>query len=126
MKNLLTFGLTLCLSIFTVVGFAKDGDSDLKKATINSITIKMTTQEKSVSLKWTAIDQKNIIGFVIEKSRDGINYNFVQNINAVNTEVLGQYSSMKIKVNNTSYLRVGVKMTNGEIAYLEPMLAEAL
>jgi uracil phosphoribosyltransferase len=117
---------TIALVIFaTVAAKANEGGLEVKKADLNStVSVNMIARNNSINLKWTAVEQKNIVAFVIEKSRDGVAYNFVQNVNVVNAETLGQYASMKMKVNNPTYFRVGVKYADGTVIYMAPMLAD--
>jgi hypothetical protein len=108
--------LVIIIGLFSLSASAKDGGRE--KNIRANIEVLGTKSTRTVVVKWTALNESNILSYVIEKSADGLNYNFVQSIEPANLEAIGVYSSKKININKPMYFRLRVVSNEGTVGYV--------
>jgi hypothetical protein len=120
MKNIITFGLAVMMSVVSLTASAKENIETDK----NTFAVSVSVSNSSACIKWSSMDASNVESYVIEKSVDGVNFNFVQAISALQIEGISSYMSMKVKITKPTYFRIAVKTKTGETFYVNPMTAQ--
>ncbi len=79
--------------------------------------------ERANNIFWSTNTEKNVAGYMIERSADGNIFNAVGSMNATNTKILQQYTFTDVKIKDTitySY-RIRVIGTNRESQFFVPI-----
>ena len=77
-----------------------------------------TPKLNEVSLKWITKEEKGLLYYEVERSRDAINYSFIQNVAPGNLIEQNNYHISDTKpLNGWNYYRLKIVETNGKISY---------
>ena len=98
---------------------SKNTDAQLSSFFVESIM-------RANNIFWTTNAERNVGGYMVEKSSDGNNFKAIGSITATNTSSLQQYTFTDVKIKDTLrvYYRIKILGVNGESNIYNPLIFE--
>ena len=85
---------------------------------VTLVSFKAALQQSKAKLSWTTTGELNLVGYMIEESKDGINFTQIGNVAARNTTGMNFYTfNANNIINNQFYYRLKINSLDGRNQY---------